>query len=130
MRGFNAQATSSYLDGLRQVSSSYSFFGPIHTRWIVWRCCAAHPRRFTAKVMPAGIVNKTSKKPTENNVRQIELQYGSHDRKQVAFDIGGTVNEDKSILYRVIGVARNANTQFEYSNGADIVDDRLMIQPP
>ncbi|MEH0069226.1 TonB-dependent receptor plug domain-containing protein [Pannonibacter sp. Pt2-lr] len=26
MRGFNAQATSSYMDGLRQVSSSYSFF--------------------------------------------------------------------------------------------------------
>ncbi|MEN0119219.1 MAG: TonB-dependent siderophore receptor [Agrobacterium cavarae] len=129
MRGFNAQATSSYLDGLRQVSSSYSFFRTDPYALDSIEVLRGPSSALYGQSDAGGIVNKTSKKPTENDVRQIELQYGSHDRKQAAFDVGGAVNEDKSVLYRVIGVARNANTQFEYSNGADIGDDRLMIQP-
>lgn len=129
MRGFNAQATSSYLDGLRQVSSSYSFFRTDPYALNSVEVLRGPSSALYGQSDAGGIVNKTSKKPTETDVRQIELQYGSHDRKQAAFDIGGAANEDESILYRVIGVARNANTQFEYSNGADIGDDRLMIQP-
>lgn len=129
MRGFNAQATSSYLDGLRQVSSSYSFFRTDPYALDSVEVLRGPSSALYVQSDAGGIVNKTSKKPIEDDFRQIELQYGSHDRKQAAFDIAGAVNEDKSILYRVIGVARNANTQFEYSNGADIGDDRLMIQP-
>jgi iron complex outermembrane recepter protein len=129
MRGFNAQATSSYLDGLRQVSSSYSFFRTDPYALDSVEVLRGPSSALYGQSDAGGIVNKTSKKPTEDDVRQIELQYGSHDRKQVTFDVGGAVNEEKSVLYRVIGVARNANTQFEYSNGADIGDDRLMIQP-
>jgi iron complex outermembrane recepter protein len=129
MRGFNAQATSSYLDGLRQVSSSYSFFRTDPYALDSVEVLRGPSSALYGQSDAGGIVNKTSKKPTEDDVRQIELQYGSHNRRQAAFDVGGAVNEDKSVLYRVIGVARNANTQFEYSNGADIGDDRLMIQP-
>ncbi|THF49369.1 TonB-dependent siderophore receptor [Allorhizobium terrae] len=129
MRGFNAQATSSYLDGLRQVSSSYSFFRTDPYALESVEVLRGPSSALYGQSDAGGIVNKTSKKPTEKDVRQIELQYGSHDRKQAAFDVGGALNQDKSILYRVIGVARNANTQFEYSNGAEIGDDRMMIQP-
>jgi iron complex outermembrane receptor protein len=129
MRGFNAQATSSYLDGLRQVSSSYSFFRTDPYALNSVEVLRGPSSALYGQSDAGGIVNKTSKKPVEDDVRQIELQYGSYNRKQAAFDVAGAVNEDKSFLYRVIGVARNANTQFEYSNGADIGDDRLMIQP-
>jgi iron complex outermembrane receptor protein len=129
MRGFNAQATSSYLDGLRQVSSSYSFFRTDPYALDSVEVLRGPSSALYGQSDAGGIVNKTSKKPTEDDVRQIELQYGSHQRKQAAFDIGGAANEDDSVLYRVIGVVKNANTQFEYSNGADIGDDRLMIQP-
>lgn len=129
MRGFNAQATSSYLDGLRQVSSSYSFFRTDPYALNSVEVLRGPSSALYGQSDAGGIVNKTSKKPIEDDVRQIELQYGSHDRKQAAFDVGGAINEDKSILYRVIGVARNANTQFEYTNGANIGDDRLMLQP-
>ncbi|EKF57923.1 TonB-dependent siderophore receptor [Agrobacterium albertimagni AOL15] len=129
MRGFNAQATSSYLDGLRQVSSSYSFFRTDPYALDSVEVLRGPSSSLYGQSDAGGIVNKTSRKPTADTVRQIEMQYGSHDRKQVAFDLGGAVNQEESVLYRIIGVARNANTQFEYSNGADIGDDRLMIQP-
>ncbi|RKE83284.1 TonB-dependent siderophore receptor [Rhizobium sp. AG855] len=129
MRGFNAQATSSYLDGLRQVSSSYSFFRTDPYALDSVEVLRGPSSSLYGQSDAGGIVNKTSRKPTADRVRQVELQYGSHDRKQVAFDLGGAVNQEESVLYRIIGVARNANTQFEYSNGADIGDDRLMIQP-
>lgn len=129
MRGFNAQATSSYLDGLRQVSSSYSFFRTDPFALDSVEVLRGPSSSLYGQSDAGGIINKTSKKPTENDVRQVELQYGNHDRKQVAVDLGGALTEDKSVLYRIIGVARNANTQFEYSDGADIGDDRMMIQP-
>ncbi|MEH0069225.1 hypothetical protein V6L77_01050 [Pannonibacter sp. Pt2-lr] len=75
------------------------------------------------------MVNKTSKKPAEEVIRQIAFEYGSHDRKQAQFDLSGPLNEDKTVLYRVIGTARDASTQFKYSDGSKIGDDRLMIAP-
>lgn len=129
MRGFNAQATSSYLDGLRQVSSSYSFFRTDPYALNSVEVLRGPSSSLYGQSDAGGIINKTSKKPTEDDVRQVELQYGSHDRKQISIDVAGALTEDKSVLYRIIGVARNANTQFEYSNGSDIGDDRLMIQP-
>lgn len=129
MRGFNAQATSSYLDGLRQVSSSYSFFRADPYQLESVEVLRGPSSALYGQSDAGGIVNKTSKKPTEETIRQVELEYGSNQRKQVVFDVGGAVNDDKSMLYRVVGVARNANTQFSYSDGSEIGDDRLMIAP-
>ncbi|ANH03405.1 TonB-dependent siderophore receptor [Shinella sp. HZN7] len=129
MRGFNAQATSSYLDGLRQVSSSYSFYRTDPYALDTIEVLRGPSSSLYGQSDAGGIVNKTSKRPTEKEVRQVELEYGSHDRKQAAFDLGGALNEDKSILYRIVGVARDANTQFQYSDGTEIGDDRLMIAP-
>lgn len=129
MRGFNAQATSSYLDGLRQVSSSYSFYRTDPYQLESIEVLRGPSSSLYGQSDAGGLVNKTTKKPTEQTVRQVEMEYGSNQRKQIAFDLGGAVNEEKSVLYRVVGVARKANTQFEYSNGAEIRDDRMMISP-
>lgn len=53
MRGFNAQSTSSYLDGLRQVSSSYSFFRTDPYQLDSVEVLRGPPPRFTARAMPA-----------------------------------------------------------------------------
>ncbi len=129
MRGFNAQSTSSYLDGLRQVSSSYSFFRTDPYQLDSVEVLRGPSSALYGQSDAGGLVNKTSKKPTEENIRQVELELGSNQRKQAAFDISGPVNENKSVLYRVVGVARDANTQFSYSDGSDIEDNRLMIAP-
>ncbi|WP_209004982.1 TonB-dependent siderophore receptor [Pannonibacter phragmitetus] len=129
MRGFNVQATSSYMDGLRQVSSSYSFFRTDPYQLDSVEVLRGPSSALFGQSDAGGVVNKTSKKPTEEVIRQIAFDYGSHDRKQAQFDLSGPLNEDKTVLYRVIGTARDANTQFKYSDGSKIGDDRLMIAP-
>ncbi|NHT76675.1 TonB-dependent siderophore receptor [Rhizobiaceae bacterium CRRU44] len=129
MRGFNAQSTSSYLDGLRQISSGYSFFRTDPYQLQSVEVLRGPSSSLYGQSDAGGIVNKVSKKPTDTPVREVELEYGSHQRAQVGFDLGGPVNDDKSIMYRVTGVARNSNTQFQYPDGTDIGDDRFMIAP-
>ncbi len=65
MRGFNAQATSSYLDGLRQVSSSYSFFRTDPYALNSVEVLRGPSSALYGQSDAGGIVNKTSKKPTE-----------------------------------------------------------------
>ncbi len=73
---------------------------------------------------PAGIVNKVPKLPTEDRIREVQLLYGTKDRAQAAFDFGGPVTEGSDeFLYRIVGLARNGDTNF------DIADDRYFPQP-
>ncbi|OWK20430.1 hypothetical protein AJ88_30660 [Mesorhizobium amorphae CCBAU 01583] len=54
---------------------------------------------------PAGIINKVSKLPTEEKIREVELLYGTQDRAQAAFDFSGPVQEGSNdFLYRVVGL--------------------------
>lgn len=73
---------------------------------------------------PGGIVNMVSKRPTTEPLRQIELQYGSFQQLQGAFDLSGPANADKTLLYRLTGVVRGGDTQIDYAK-----DDRVFIAP-
>jgi iron complex outermembrane recepter protein len=58
-----------------------------------------------------GIVNMTTKRPTDTPFGEIQLQTGSFDRKQVAFDFGGPTDASKQLLYRFTGLVRDADTR-------------------
>jgi iron complex outermembrane receptor protein len=73
---------------------------------------------------PGGILNLVSKRPTENPFGEVSLQTGSFDRIQGAFDVGGPVDKDKTLLYRVTGIGLNANTQVD-----NIGEQRFSIAP-
>lgn len=73
---------------------------------------------------PGGIVNYSSKLPTDQPVREVMLQIGNHDTYQTGFDLGGALTPDGTILYRVVGLARDAKTQV-----SAIEDQRLAIAP-
>jgi iron complex outermembrane receptor protein len=129
MRGFNAQSTSSYLDGMRQLSSSYSFF-----RTDPYQLQAVEVLRGPSSSLyglsdAGGIVNRVSKVPTEEAHREVEIEYGSDARRQGSFDIGGPITDDGTLLYRVIGVGRLSDTQFDYGDGKEIKDNRTLFAP-
>ena len=67
-------------------------------------------------------MNLVTKRLTEQTIREVQLQGGSFDYKQGAFDFSGPANEDKTLLYRLTGLVRNANTQIDFSK-----DDRIFI---
>ena len=60
---------------------------------------------------PGGIINLTSRRPEADFGGQIQLQYGSHDDKQIAGDITGTLYGDGLIEGRLTALYRNRGTQ-------------------
>jgi iron complex outermembrane receptor protein len=73
---------------------------------------------------PGGVVNAVSKRPLAEPLREIELQAGSFDRVQGAFDLTGPIGEGSPLLYRLVGMARKSDTQIDY-----VPDDRTYLAP-
>jgi iron complex outermembrane recepter protein len=73
---------------------------------------------------PGGVVNLVSKRPQSDAQREITVQAGSYDHKLLAVDFTGPVNEDGSVLYRLVGVAKDSGTQIEHAD-----DERQYVAP-
>ncbi|WP_222863930.1 TonB-dependent siderophore receptor [Pigmentiphaga aceris] len=73
---------------------------------------------------PGGIVNMVTKKPTDTPVREVKLGLGSYGRVNGALDVGGVINEDRSLLYRLVAVANTGDQQIDATKG-----QRLFIAP-
>lgn len=124
IRGYGTTTIGDYKDGLRQPYMNYGTF-----RTDPYSLERVEVIKGPVSVLygagtPAGIINKVSKLPTEEKIREVELLYGTQDRAQAAFDFSGPVQEGSNdLLYRVVGLARNGETNF------DIADDRYFLQP-
>ncbi|KPC54252.1 TonB-dependent siderophore receptor [Amantichitinum ursilacus] len=73
---------------------------------------------------PGGVVNIVSKRPLAEAQHEIALQYGNHDHKQLAIDSTGPLTQDGTVLYRVVGLLRDAGTQVEHAD-----EERQLIAP-
>lgn len=73
---------------------------------------------------PGGLLNMVSKLPQAQTSREVVLQTGSHDRAQGAFDLTGPIDEEGKLLYRVVALARDTNTEIDYLN-----ERRVMVAP-
>ncbi|OZI74082.1 TonB-dependent siderophore receptor [Bordetella genomosp. 12] len=75
-----------------------------------------------------GIINKVSKQPNGSAIREVELQYGSFDRKQVGVDIGDAIGEN-GLSYRLVGLGLDSHDQDEYPDGHKIDRTRVYVAP-
>ncbi|WP_262690737.1 TonB-dependent siderophore receptor [Kordiimonas aestuarii] len=73
---------------------------------------------------PGGLVNVVSKRPQQEASNEIVAEYGNFDRKQIAADLTGPLDDDGRFLYRMTAVYRDADTQIDY-----VEDDALVIAP-
>lgn len=72
---------------------------------------------------PGGVLNTISKKASRDNMdREIVLDYGTFDRKQVSADLGFALSD--SVSARLVTVYRDADTQVDYVN-----DDAFVVMP-
>ncbi|MFK3890354.1 TonB-dependent siderophore receptor [Sphingomonas sp. NPDC079357] len=69
-----------------------------------------------------GIINLVSKMPLFTNSADVNLVYGSYDRKEVLADVNGAVGE--TLAARIVARARDADTYVDH-----VPDDRVMIAP-
>lgn len=67
---------------------------------------------------PGGLINMVSKQPTDRPIQEVQVQGGSFGRVQGAFDVGGPIDEQKQLLFRITGLAgrSDAQTDFTQSN--------------
>ncbi|WP_430245237.1 TonB-dependent siderophore receptor [Neorhizobium sp. DAR64861/K0K2] len=123
IRGIETTTSGDFRDGLRQPVMTYgTFTTEIYTLDRVEVLKGPVSVMYGA-ASAAGIVNKISKLPLEEAHHEVEVQYGTVGRKQAAFDFGGPVGESGDLFYRVVGLAREGETNNE------IADDRYLLQP-
>ncbi|MBY5360093.1 TonB-dependent siderophore receptor [Rhizobium leguminosarum] len=124
IRGFNVTTVGDYRDSLRQPYINYGMF-----RTDPYQLQRVEVIKGPLSVLygsgsPGGLVNKISKLPTEEPIREVGVSYSTKDRAQAMFDFGGPISEDNDdFLYRIVGLARRGDTNF------DIADDRYFLAP-
>lgn len=129
VRGFGGQGTSAafvnFLDGLRQGRGLY-FGVPATDPWLLERI---EVLRGPASVLygqtgVGGLVNLVSRRPSADHINEVRLEAGSNALMQTAFDLGGKLTEDGRYTYRLTGIARTANTQYDHAE-----EERIAIAP-
>lgn len=73
---------------------------------------------------PGGIVNLVSKRPTEDARGQVEMAVGTRNRVQLAADVSGPLDADKTLLYRLVALGRKADAVIDHQQ-----DDRVYLAP-
>ncbi|PKU26134.1 TonB-dependent siderophore receptor [Telmatospirillum siberiense] len=125
IRGFEVTSTADYLDGLRQPNTTWlSYYGTEPYDLERVEVVKGPASVLYGQISPGGLVNRVSKRPGEEALREVELQAGNNDRYQGQFDLGGKASQDGEILYRLVGVARDAGTDIEW-----IDDDTRFLAP-
>ncbi|MDM0123308.1 TonB-dependent siderophore receptor [Variovorax arabinosiphilus] len=125
IRGMDVEsATSGSLrDGLRLQSNSYDGiqepFGL--ERVEVLRGAASV---LYGQLSPGGVINAISKRPTSTPLRELNVQLGNHDRRQISADFSGPVPGSDTLDYRLTMLGRDSNTAQNHIN-----DDKLYIAP-
>lgn len=65
---------------------------------------------------PGGVVNLVSKRPTPETLREVQLQVGSDDHRQVAADLSGPLADDGRLAYRVVALRKDSGSQVEHAD--------------
>lgn len=114
-----------YLDGLRIISNPGSWLPQIDPysleRIEVLRGPAS---AIYGQGTGGGIVNQVSRKPQDVALHELNLQYGSFNRKQIGFDSTGPINDDGTFLYRFTASGLDTEGQVE-----DTRHKRLYVVP-
>jgi iron complex outermembrane receptor protein len=113
-----------YQDGLRMLFGFYN-----NVRPDLWGLERVEIIKGPASVLYGqgsfgGLVNLVSKRPQAVPEKQVELSLGSHNRKQLALDLTGPLNADGTLLYRLIALGRDSDTQVDH-----VPDDRRLLAP-
>jgi iron complex outermembrane receptor protein len=124
-RGFEAYQPGFFQDGL---------LGRNNNTYAVWRTDPYGIERIEVlrgpssvlygQGSPGGMINIVTKRPSDEPLHQVQFLAGSDERFQGAFDLSGPIDEDKTFLYRLTGLARDGETEIDYTE-----DNRQFIAP-
>ncbi|CAK9884374.1 MAG: Ferrichrome outer membrane transporter/phage receptor [Candidatus Erwinia impunctatus] len=111
VRGF--RYAPKFLDGLSYgLAGQGSANGQIDP-WLLERVELVHGPASVlyGQVNPGGLINMTSKRPTAESLHEVQIRGGNQHLAEMAFDFGGSLNDDKTLLYRLNGIG---STQHQF----------------
>ncbi len=124
IRGFNEFYGGIYQDGLRLPASD--FIAPLLEPYGLEQLEIV---RGPTSVLygqnnPGGMINLTTKRPTDGTFGEAQIQIGSYDRYDGRIDYNTPLTDDDSVLGRITGLYREANTQYP-----NVPDDEYYLAP-
>ena len=127
LRGFSdSSVDNTLLDGLRLMSDqgSYSSF-QVDPYFLQRIDVLKGPGSILyGRASPGGVVALTSKKPLFQPYHEVEVTVGNRNRLEGAFDISGPIDQNGVMAFRVTGLARGMDTQFDH-----VREQRFAIAP-
>ncbi|MFT3803917.1 MAG: TonB-dependent siderophore receptor [Burkholderiaceae bacterium] len=120
-RGF---ALDQYLDGLKALAGTWSVvkIEPYMLERV--EVLKGPSSVLYGQASPGGVLNMVSKRASLETTREVQLQYGSHDFKEAAFDFGGAVDADRGLSARLVGLVRDTHTEVDHTR-----EKRIDIAP-
>ncbi|QRM57965.1 TonB-dependent siderophore receptor (plasmid) [Sinorhizobium sp. BG8] len=124
VRGFNVTNTGVFRDNLRQPVAGYGIFltEPYGIEGI--SILRGPSSALYGATGAGGLYNVITKRPTEEEFREVMMQVGTDDRYQAQFDASGPVSDEDQVYYRLTGLGRLSNTEIPA-----VPDDRAYIAP-
>lgn len=124
LRGFDVIEFGDYKDGLRQANAGFSYFRTEPYGLERIEILRGPSSVLYGQSTPGGLINKVAKRPLTTPLYEIQGQLGSQDRLQGGFDLSGPVDKAGRVLYRLTGLARDAETTTDF-----VKDNRLFLAP-
>lgn len=129
LRGFDAKLTGDYRDGLSQLP-----YDQIRARLPAYALEGITVLRGPVSALygqaaPGGLVNRVTKRPPATALREIALQLGQYDYRQAYVDLGGPLQAESGLRFRLTATARQAGTQESYQEGRRYHDNLAYVAP-
>lgn len=129
MRGFDVSDTATLVDGLRLAQSTWVNV-QTETYGLERIEVLRGPASVTyGQVEAGGTIHRISKRPDANAPRELVVQTGSYGRKQLAVDLGGALNDDGTVRWRLVGLGLDTENQMKFANGDRGSNQRQFIAP-
>ncbi|CAB3635500.1 TonB-dependent siderophore receptor [Achromobacter pestifer] len=127
LRGFIENSTDNTIyDGLKLLSDSGTFSSIQIDPYFVERIDVFRGPSSVlfGRSAPGGLVQLTSKRPLFDPYRSVEVSYGTQGQKSAGFDFAGPVDDNGKVAYRLTGLGRSTDTQFNNTR-----EERYAIAP-
>ncbi|WP_313054373.1 TonB-dependent siderophore receptor [Pseudomonas lopnurensis] len=117
MRGFSDGSVDNlYLDGLKVMGDSGTYSTMQIDPYLLERIdvLKGPSSVLYGRSLPGGLVAMTTKQPTDETYRQVQATVGSNNQRGIGVDLGGPLDEEKHLSYRLVGLADKGDTQYDH----------------
>lgn len=126
IRGFTAQESGYFLDGLQLFTSAFATWKLEPFGLERLEILRGPNSGLYGGASPGGIINAVSKRPPIVPIRYVEAGIDNFGNAYAGFDIGGPVEAgtEGKLFYRLVGLGRGGGTQVDFVN-----NDRFFFAP-